>query len=373
MGYLKIDIELCNFFYHPNESVTLENHVVNFIQHELNKKTEQVHTLILCMWIEEYNYRGLQTIQESINVIKEKFSLNVVLLLGEQYRRIRYTFEKPQIMEFKNADVNYIWGFPYRFYTKVFDHKISEPSDTYQKQEVNKFLLLMGKPNRIHRVGLLYKLYKKDLLKHCLWRFKIHNEYLYDACKKLLRFHFPDMDISDEEFDTFVQKCQRDLDNIEMIYHPDSSHYSGIPFERWIWDTTAFQVVPEVDFRDNFPSEKTWLSIMNKTPFIMLAQIYHNAELRKLGFRTFEKYLLHKDYNDVECPNVEFRLDQIIENIEYWLENIDKHYEEIKIDVEHNFDTFVKLVTRDEEIINSIISKYNLNCKAEDIVVGYYP
>lgn len=367
MEYLKIDVETTNFLYCPNEVETLETHIVRFINHHINRLgNKKIDVLVLGLWCEEYNDNQLQTIQDSINVIKEHFSFEIVLLLGEQYRRVRYDDINKSTRQFYNADVYYIWAFPYRFYVKIFEQKLCEPSDTYQQHTINKFLLLVGKPNRIHRIRLLYKLYKKDLLKYCLWRFNIHNEYIRNECRRLL------YDISDEEFDRFVDDCEQDLDNVVMNYHPDSSHYPGIPFERWIWDTTAFQVIPETDFCNNFPSEKTWLAFMNKTPFIMLAQIHHNEKLRELGFRTFEKYLVHDSYNDVDNDNLEGRLDEIVENIECWVHNIDKFYEEIKVDVEHNFQTFMKLVKQEEDIILSIINKYNLDCKPSDLVVGYY-
>lgn len=374
MAHILIDVELTSFLYNPdvNTDITLEDFVVKwmngYIPHYLHheKIKEPINTLVLGMWCEEYPLKALNIIRESIDIIKKHFSFNIVLLLGQQYTRTRHLFPEYKVIDFDNADVHYIRAFPFRFYIKIFEHKISEPRDTYKKLPENKFLLLTGKPNRVHRVRLLYKLYKKDLLKHALWRFRVHNDYVRDRCRELLH------DITDEEFDTFLNECQRDLDDVEIKYNVDSSHYSGIPFERWMWDSTMFQVVPEVDFNDNFPSEKTWLSIINKSPFIMLAQIHHNKELRDLGFRTFEKYLLHKEYNDVSigCDNA--RLDQIIENIEYWINNIDKFYEEINEDVEHNFRVFMNIVNEDMEIINKIIEKYQLNCRPEDLVKGYY-
>jgi hypothetical protein len=371
MSHILIEIESSNFLYTSNrhKDVTLKDHVISQIQYSLdrlNKQKEQIDTLILTSWCEEYPNSSLEIIQQSIDIIKEKFQFNIVLLLGQQYKRIRYKFPEYKIIEFKNADVYYVRAFPFRLYVKIFEHKMCEPRDKYEKLTENKFLLLIGKPDRVHRVRLLYKLYKKGLLKYALWRFKIHNEYVRNECRQLLH------DITYEEFNKFVEDCERELDNIQMDYYPDSSHYPGIPFERWVWDHTMFQVVPETDFYDNFTSEKTWLSIINKSPFIMLAQIHHNKELRDLGFKTFEKYLLHQEYNDFAIGDAEARLDQIIQNIEYWVNNIDKFYEEIKEDAEHNFRVFMNIINEDKIVLNRIIDKYKLDCKPEDLIKGYY-
>ena len=365
MKYKLIEIELTGFLYTKELNRTIEEHIISVFSSN-NINTDEYKLLILSTWVEEYNSDQLKIIQESINIIKKLYDIEIVLLLGAQYRRARPTDKQHEIFQFYNADVIYIHPFPFRIYTKVFTHKISEPSDTYLPQNENKFLMLMGKPHRVHRVGLLYKLYKKGLLKHGLWRFKVHNENVKDACRKLLSH------ISDSEFSQFLTDCERELDNVKVEYKIDSSHYSGMPFERWIWDTVAFQVIPEVDFSDNFPSEKTWIPIINKIPFIMAAQIGHNATLRSFGFKTFEKYLLHKDYNDVSVGDIDTRLNQIVENIEYWVQNIDKFYEEIKVDVEHNFETFLKLAKEEEQKLQSIIDKYNLDCTPEELVVGYY-
>lgn len=365
-----IDIELSDFMYRATDdpTYTLEKHVFTIVNHHVLKNIENSpnSVLILTTWCEEYGFKNLEIIEKSVKIIKNNFSFNVVVLIGEQHRRITNVLAETVQNMFKDVEHYFIYGFPFRFYTKIFEHKISEPSDTYVKNSENKFLLLIGKPHKAHRIRLLYKLFKKDLLKHCLWRFKIHNENVNAQCRELMK------DISDEEYNEFLSKCERELDDVSMEYKADSSHYSGIPFERWIWDTCAFQVIPEVDAYANFPSEKTWIAVINKIPFITIAEVGHNKYLRHLGLETFEKYLLHKTYNDYRDNSLDVALDEIVENIEYWVNNIDKFYEELKIDVENNFDAFMKLVNNDTVILKSLIEKYKIDCKPEDLVVGYY-
>lgn len=168
--------------------------------------------------------------------------------------------------------------------------------------------------------------------------------------------------LSDKEFDEFYNKTKRSLDldydskNIEKINH---THYTGIPYDHKLFEMCNFQLISETHFDTTaWITEKTWISIANKRPFIIASFPNTLEKLKSMGFRTFEKYTAVKHYDSI--INDESRLDAIVKNIEYWNTNIKDFYSEIKEDTEYNFQNFLKIAKSNEEIVNNFISKYQL-------------
>jgi hypothetical protein len=293
----------------------------------------------------------------------EKLSINrtVILFLNSWYKQFSDIFEIAGVTE-----VIYLDLFLYDTYRKLVVHKYSPLVSSYKIQDKNNYLFLMNKPANIHRIGLLYKLYRNDLLGDCTYSFIIHNSFTDAECRKKMSF------LTDNEFNEFYQSTKRSLDldydltQIEQINH---THYTGIPYDFELFNLCNFQLISETHFDTTvWITEKTWISIANKKPFIIASYPGILKKLKSMGFRTFESYTKIPDYDEIK--NDDDRLNAIVENVKYWNNNIKDFYSEILKDTEHNYQLFLKRAQFNESIINNFIDNYQLplNC---DFVRAY--
>lgn len=250
----------------------------------------------------------------------------------------------------------YIDMFLYDTYRKIIFEKQSKLVNQYCPLSKNKFLFLMNKPSAKHRIELLYKLYKKDLLKDSVYSFVIHNKFTDNQCRNVLNF------LSYDEFNLFYSQTRNLLDlkyNPKEVKNLNHTHYTGIPYDVTLFEKCNFQLISETHFDLTvWITEKTWISMINQRPFIIAAYPGFLKRLRDMGFKTFENYMQHKDYD--QEVNDDKRLDLIVENVHYWLENIQKYEEMIKIDVKHNFDLLLKYVRKNQNKIDNFNHRYNI-------------
>jgi hypothetical protein len=296
-----------------------------------------------------------------IPVFKEKYknfieelSVNnrkIILFLNSWYKQYSDIFEIDGI-----AEIVYLDLFLYDTYRKLIVHQISPTINEYKLNPINNFLFLMNKPANVHRIGLLYKLYKNNLLNNCDYSFVIHNSFTDAECRKKMNF------LSNEEFDIFYSATKRSLDlefdlaSVEQINH---THYTGIPYNQRLFESCNFQVISETHFDTTvWITEKTWISIANKRPFIIASYPGILKKLKSMGFKTFENYTIKPNYDSI--VNDEERLDTIVENIKYWKNNIQNFYLDMVNDVEHNYNLFLEIAKHNENKVNDFINKYQL-------------
>ena len=111
------------------------------------------------------------------------------------------------------------------------------------------------------------------------------------------------------------------------------------------YDSFFVEIVCETYFSGNtfFPTEKTWRSIATKTPFIIHASTDFLRNLRKLGFKTFDKWW-SEEYDDY---GHETRIEKIIEIIDYLANltpsEIQDMYNDMHDTLEHNYKIFNNL------------------------------
>jgi hypothetical protein len=210
----------------------------------------------------------------------------------------------------------------------LFETKASKPNDKWNP-DTGRFLFPTGKPFKPNRIRLLHKFYKADLLKHCDWSLFVDN-YTYLASKRQLP------ELSDNEFEIFVEGFNRNLDGIKLLHLTDTScHTSGFPFDGSMYAKTSFRVVSETMMLNKpMTTEKIWVTMANHAPFIMISYPNSLAYLDKIGYRTFTDYLPIADYDSI--LDQESRLDAVVENTKAWVSNIHKYRHQIEADVEHN-------------------------------------
>ena len=238
----------------------------------------------------------------------------------------------------------------------------------------DKFLFLGGVPSRHNRISLLSKFYDKNILDNCVWSFfKPWTEHDKTWCREALSHY------TDEKYEKFLKECDRSIDD----RYQEAKHYSRLEGKdlknsdvhekdwckdpSWIdpsvFSETLFSIIsegnaypPATDYR--FLTEKTWRTVAMRHPFIFAGEPeqYHYAKSK--GIRTFEQYLLIEDYADIQYED--HRLDSIVKNTEYLLENVKDHGQQILEDVEHNYDVFVDVARYNGELLNYLSKEFDV-------------
>ena len=212
-----------------------------------------------------------------------------------------------------------------------------------------KFLFLMGKSQKPHRIGLLYKLYKQGLLNfdRSIWSF--YDDISLEDSKKYLS---KDTDVHD--LGLFLNEYKRQPDQVI----PTNGHYGGFPFDANMYASTNISIVSETH-NDTLPwnTEKIYRAILNHHPFLIAGSQGHTQHLNKMGFHTFDEYFSIPEYCNIAC--LPTRLDAIVDNVK----NFDPSMSQIKeIDylVRQNVQTLYKLVNHYRNLIKILFTEYGI-------------
>lgn len=221
-----------------------------------------------------------------------------------------------------------------------------------------KFLFLGGVPNRLNRIGLLNKFRKADMMDCAEWTFfKPWTEEQEDWCRSYT-----------SDYDQLLTLCR----SIDPVYEA-SKHYGTAPSaNEWTKDTawidptifnsTVLSIVSEGvnadDISSKYLTEKTYRVFVQRHPFLHASNPEMFDYIKELGFKTFENYMLIQDY--AYLPNEEDRLNAIVLNTKYFLENCNLYKDNIEQDIQHNYNLFFKLAEQNIKILNSIRDTYNV-------------
>lgn len=209
--------------------------------------------------------------------------------------------------------------------------------------DTKKFLFLMGKPYKRWRINTLYSIYKKSLFKNCVYSFKFFDNEAFKKTRAVLK------DLSDDEFDKFVNSTQKDLD-----YPVFNWSMLGLPIDTSLYKHTSFSLISETtcdSVEPWFLSEKTWRTIANHHCFVPLYTEATYDYIHNLGIKTFQKILPCKkqDFNFVNnCLLTDEQVDNIINqsllNVEFLLENISDQKNYVSDVIIENYDTYQQLI-----------------------------
>ena len=342
--------------WYVDDQLTDANDDINAIVSQYNKQPADV--LLLTMFWE--NIKGVDWHKyfcALINAVRQSNAKVKIILIVNSW----FKWQEEILKSLGVDDVLFLDFFMLSYYIKLIKNKESLLSNW--NPSANKFLFLTGKPQKLNRVRLLYKLSKAELLHHCQWSLFIHNKTLEEKCNKLIP------ELSSEEFTAFIKEYNTTPDNKIPWQQPNSLHCHPVPYDVSIYNNSLFQIISETDFeytKTPWITEKTWLGIFNKMPFIVAGNCNTLAKLNAIGFRTFEKYLLVNDYDTIQ--NDEQRLNAIVVNAAHWLSNIQKHQLLISEDVEHNFNLITQLSLTNYSRIQDLIDVNNLNCTVDDVI-----
>lgn len=234
--------------------------------------------------------------------------------------------------------------------------------------KTKKFVLLGGVPSRLNRINLTSKFYDADMLKDAEYSFfPPWTEADKDWCRKSIAHY------TDEQYEKFLIECERSVDSRYEL----SKNYSRLSRQEWdeqnvyeqpwvkdlawvdpnIFSNTSLSVIsegnaypPATNF--NFLTEKTWRTIAMRHPFVFAGYPEQFDYAKSLGLRTFENYMLIKDYAYIS--DEDNRLDAVVANTKYFLENYDKHLEDIRLDIEHNYNIFMSIEKEQQHFLNTL-------------------
>jgi hypothetical protein len=198
-----------------------------------------------------------------------------------------------------------------------------------------KFLFLTGKPDRPNRIRLLHKFYQAGLLDHCCWSLFV-DKHTYHGARSMLP------ELTKKEFDDFVNLHNRNADGVGVAKAANRTILChGYPFDRQLYANSCFRVISETSMLDRpVVSEKTWITIANRVPFLMIGEVGNLRYLESRGYRTYQRYLAVPDYDTVS--DLEDRMGALVENTRFWWAHIrdGRRYaqqHDIARDVRHNW------------------------------------
>ncbi len=216
-----------------------------------------------------------------------------------------------------------------------------------------------GTLNRPNRVGFLKRLYDSDLLDDMIWTFPNADRQKSSIIKYFID-NFGEVPINFEEFLNYSTEHAFSADT--PIY---DRHYDRYPMNSFLpfdcdeiptsqYKLSNFTILSET--YDDAVTEKTYMVILHRHPFIMLGNgsrtLFDN--LKELGFKTFNEYLPHSDYANIE--DLELRWDQTIENIKVFPTILQNRKEEISADIEYNYNLCLNLGLQTINKFNKISS-----------------
>ncbi len=249
-------------------------------------------------------------------------------------------------LEYGTVKFFYVEYFAWQCYNYLIEQQ-RQPLNQSWNSQAKKFLFLTGKYYKLNRAWLLYKFNQSKLLDRCVWSLFVDHHALEQVPSCI-------PGVSNNEFVAFCKKHARNPDQITMWYGQNHSghgksfytHYPGFPFDHTLYEDSLFRVIPETrdthqDMLTYFLTEKTWITILCKQPFLMAASPYMLYNLERMGFKTFVEYLKVPHYDFIQDDSE--RYNAVAANAQHWLEAMD-HKDNIQSDVEHNYNRLLCMI-----------------------------
>lgn len=283
---------------------------------------------------------------QSLSEQSQKFPEKKVVLLTELYRRRILDSVWPAGFE----TVELYSDTLLMTYKRLVIDRESDIAESWNPKK-QKWLFLMGKIDRMHRLGLLYFLSKKNLLDQCTWSLRFNPDNL-ESYQEFL----PDMTLG--QISQWLSDHSRSPDQINPFTQPDAEpHYSGIPYGD-VYENALFQVISEtvVTGKTIAISEKTWLSILNRRPFILFGVPGTYQLLEQVGFNMYREFLLDTKFDtDIDIQD---RFESLAANIVHWMKIIRQHQDKISEITESNYNKAIELAEYDISQLRRFTWKY---------------
>jgi hypothetical protein len=292
-------------------------------------------------------------IAESIRILK--FHGFLVLLI------VDYNYSHENLDWIGADDIVFVHHSLWRCYDWLVRKPVSKRNLAWNPA-ADKILFMTGKPDRPHRIRLLWKMYRSDLLKSTAWSF-FGKGAPFDPLHKLI----PEETV--ESLQDLMLQWENNLDNTKVYYRGDSMHGVPIPVDPDLFQQCLFRIISETDHEYNarwpYPwvTEKTWITVFNQVPWIMAGEPGTCAWLESRGLDTFQ-WALPQSYDD--NVDVESRLDSIVYNAKTWLTK-DFDLKRMNQGVMLNWHVACALAREIERTLQSTIARHRLDATIEDI------
>jgi hypothetical protein len=342
------NIDIPNDFYNfADVDETLRNRLHTQIQ-TLKNKFKELNPVITITQEKIHNLRTKKIILPIIDQILKKEGI-------DDYNVILNNWQEDGIFD-DLPHVHFIDTWLLRTYTNIL--KTNYPINQTWNYKTNNILFLTGKPNKINRIGLLYKFWKQDRqMSNIIWSLYLNDE-LTINCKQYI-----EEDITEDEYQEFVAYCTRNPDGIPITMDKLSCSNSPFQFNVDMYKDTTISLVSESEFnpeecvipdickgeiiRDPYVviSEKIYKAVLNHQPFVVASKVGYLKKFKSLGYRTFENYMKIDDYDQI--VDSQERLDAVVVNTQNFANNHADIIKQVNEDVEHNYNNLIDCVNNE--------------------------
>lgn len=192
-----------------------------------------------------------------------------------------------------------------------------------------------GKLARPHRINLIAKLWKRNLLKSIKYSCQILPNEEQPLKEEFLKYD-----------DNTFEKFKKEVTSILDLDYTGKQRFesNGYPYDVRLYEDTSFSIITESDFAWGIDGEVRWLPkltektykvMANKHPFIVCWYPGMIKKIEELGFKSFKEYLPFPNYNEI--PDLHERINCTVENIKSFHLIKDNYRVEIEHDIEHNY------------------------------------
>lgn len=352
-----------------------------------------------------------QDLEIFLQITRSNFSKPIVMILNSWWSPFEKQLES-SVVKYQRHYINY---FLVETWYNSIVRKIT-PVSTRWNYNSQKFLFLTGSKHRANRTLLLYKFWKAGLLNHAIWSW-----FLTDLDG---RSQIPEL--TEIEYLDFITAVFNRPDNFDGTQNQN--------YDISLFADSLFQVVSEADFdrpvynRATFFTEKIFKCIINRVPFIVAANHHYLRGLRDLGFENYQQFLLisnidepyENDYlagldTEFDVPNweefyqlvadpswpvcsdaesaknlpdhilteikqhlvvptkgdTELRLTAILQNTQFWLDNLKNYQSEVAVLVDKNYNTLEQLAYKNIADFENFCNQVKLDCSIDQLVAGY--
>lgn len=206
------------------------------------------------------------------------------------------------------------------------------------------FICLNNK-NHIHRCLLIDELTRNNLLDLGIvtWhRFPNQNKSPYE-----FKYYNDDIKLINDDFET----------KLDSFLIPPQYHESFL------------HVIAEATIKVTCISEKTWLPILYKKPWIVLADQYFHKKIIDLGFELYDEII---DYSFDNEPDLQKRAYMISENVKtISKQNINNLYKTIKPKLDKNYKNYMRIL-HDRSYVPDVIKERVALINAEKNIKPIY-
>ena len=112
---------------------------------------------------------------------------------------------------------------------------------------------MTGKPSKLNRTRLLYKLQQKNLLENSIWSF-------YPIKDKINQEHSTVPEITVDEYIDFTNKYQRQPDSVKFKPTGYSYFFLPVPYDVKLYNSTGFSIVPETVFNNTHSADTVFFT-----------------------------------------------------------------------------------------------------------------